>query len=58
MSRPASEFDGSHISQDVRDALKNLEPQFRAGIERVADEKENHRENGNGRPAVGTPARR
>ncbi len=57
-NRPASHFDDGHISEDVRAALANQEPEIRAGVLRVADAKPDQREGGTGRPAVGTPPKR
>jgi hypothetical protein len=56
-NRPASNFDGSHISDDVRARLNELDPELAAGVRRVADETVNLREGGTGRPAVGTKRR-
>lgn len=54
----ANDYDGSHISKPIREALKDQPPEIAAGVRRVADQTEQQRENGTGRPAMGTPARR
>jgi hypothetical protein len=56
-TRPHSNYDGSHLSKDARAAIEKLDPKFKQNILRVADERDQKRERGTGRPAVGTPAR-
>ena len=51
-------FDSSHISPAVREALKEQPKEIADKVRRVADGGGDARENGNGRPAVGTPATR
>jgi hypothetical protein len=48
-------YDGSHISPAVREALKEQPKEIADKVRRPADGGGNAREDGDGRPAVGTP---
>ena len=51
--------DGSHIAPEVRAALTGMDPEIAAQVRSVADYVPGRlRENGTGRPADGTPAKR
>ena len=51
--------DGSHISKEIRAALKDQPAEIAAGVLRVADRRENlQRDPLSGIPADGTPAKR
>ena len=54
MTDHADKFDRSHISPDVREALKEQPKEIADKVRGPADGGGNARENGNGRPAVAT----